>query len=73
VKQASLTHKLLAVLFAVPAIITVAVGADRVMRALGVGKLNLPDSGFWAIFVGACCLATGWVAWQGLSALWRKV
>jgi hypothetical protein len=73
VSQPSISHKLLAVVFAVPAIITVAVGADRLLRALGMGQLNLPDKGVWAIFVGLCCLATGWVAWQGLSALWRRV
>ena len=66
-------HKLLAVVFAVPAIITVAVGADRLLRGLGLGQLYLPERGVWSIFVGLCCLATGWVAWQGLSALWKKL
>jgi len=73
VNQPTVLHKVLAIVFAIPAIVTVAVGANHLMRALDIGRLNVPEHGMWAIFVGLCCLATGWVAWQGLSALWKKM
>lgn len=71
--QHTVFHKLLAVVFAIPAVVTVAVGANHTMRALSIGRLNVPETGVWGILVGLCCLATGWVAWQGLTALWKKL
>ena len=66
-------HKILAIVFATPAIVTVAVGANYLMRSFDIGRLNLPEHGFWGFIIGVCCLATGWVAWQGLSAMWKKM
>ena len=70
-----LLFKLLALLFIAPAIVTVVVGLDFTLRGLGFDliEIRLPRSGGWAILVGLCCLATGWVAKQGLTALWRKL
>jgi uncharacterized membrane protein len=65
--------KLLALIFIVPAIVTVVVGIDFLLRGTGIGELHIPRSGLWALFVGGCCLATGWVAKQGLTALWKKL
>jgi hypothetical protein len=65
--------KLMALVFIVPAMVTVLVGVDFVIRGLDFGELHLPRSGVWALVVGACCLATGWVAKQGLTALWKKL
>jgi hypothetical protein len=73
VTKGNLFHKVLAVVFAIPAVVTVAVGANHTMRALHVGTLNVPMDGWMGVLAGLCCLATGWVAWQGLTALWKKL
>lgn len=69
----TLVYKLAALLLIVPSIVTVVVGADFAIRGLGWGELHLPRSGLGAVLVGLCCLATGWVAKQGLTALWKKL
>ena len=68
-------YKVLALVFIVPAIVTVVVGLDYALRGLGIDvvQLNIPRSGAWAVFVGVCCFGTGWVAKQGLTALWKKL
>ena len=71
----SLLNKVVALAFIAPAIVTVVVGFDYVLRGLGIGvvELHIPRSGVWAFFVGLCCLGTGWVAKQGLTALWKRL
>jgi len=51
------------------------VGVDYTLRGLGFDliEIRIPRSGGWALFVGLCCLGTGWVAKQGLTALWKKL
>jgi hypothetical protein len=66
-------YKLVALLLIVPSLVTVVVGVDYVIRGLDIGQLHLPRGGLWAVVIGACCLATGWVAKQGLTALWKKL
>ncbi|MCC7013277.1 MAG: hypothetical protein IT454_12000 [Planctomycetes bacterium] len=67
--------KLLALVLIVPAVVTVVVGVDYTLRGLGFDliEIRIPRSGGWALFVGLCCLGTGWVAKQGLTALWKKL
>ena len=74
-KNNTTAFKVLALLFIVPAIVTVVVGIDLVLRGLGIHviEINIPRSGGWAILIGLCCLGTGWVAKQGLTALWKKL
>ncbi len=66
--------KLAALLLIVPAVVSAVVGLDFLLRGLGleVVTLNLPRSGGWAVFVGACCLVTAWFAKQGAGGLWKK-
>ncbi len=66
-------YKLAALILIVPSLVTVVVGFDYVIRGLDIGQLHLPRSGMWSVAIGACCLATGWVAKQGLTALWKKL
>ncbi|MCY3000558.1 MAG: hypothetical protein NTV21_01935 [Planctomycetota bacterium] len=65
--------QLVTLLLIVPAIVTVVVGIDFLIRGFGIGELHLPRSGVWALFIGASCLGTGWIAKQGLTALWKKL
>ena len=67
-----LTYKIAALALIAPALVTVVVGIDIVIRGLDIGALHLPRTGLWAVLVGVCCLATGWVAKEGLTALWRR-
>ncbi len=69
----ALAYKLAALILIVPSLVTVVVGVDITIRGLGWGELHLPRSGMWSVAIGACCLATGWVAKQGLTALWKKL
>jgi hypothetical protein len=72
-RETTTVFKLMALVCIVPALVTVLVGIDFLLRGLDFGALHLPRSGGWALVVGACCLATGWVAKQGLTALWKKL
>jgi len=69
----TLAYRFAALALIVPALVTVVVGVDITIRGLGWGELHLPRSGLGAVLVGLCCLATGWVAKQGLTALWKKL
>jgi succinate dehydrogenase/fumarate reductase cytochrome b subunit len=66
--------KVAAVLLVVPAVVSAVVGLDFLLRGLGLEllQLNLPRQGVWAVFVGACCLATAWFAKQGAGGLWKR-
>jgi hypothetical protein len=67
-------NKLVALVCIVPAIVTVVVGVDYFLRGIGVGilELHIPRSGWWAAFVGLCCVGTGWAAKEGVATLWKK-
>jgi len=71
-RNSLLAFKIAALVLILPALVTVVVGVDYIIRGLDVGELHLPRSGVWSLVVGACCLSTGWVAKEGLTALWRK-
>ncbi len=74
-KNSTGPFKILALVLIVPAIATVVVGLDLTLRGLGISlvQVNIPRSGGWAVFFGVSCLGTGWVAKQGLTALWKKL
>jgi succinate dehydrogenase/fumarate reductase cytochrome b subunit len=74
-KTSSTLMQLVTLLLILPAIVTVVVGIDFLLEGLGIDviEINLPRRGLWGVFIGACCLGTGWIAKQGLAALWKKL
>ena len=71
----AMLNKLVVLICIVPAIVTVVVGLDYFFRGVGLSivELHIPRSGGWAVFVGLCCLGTGWVAKQGVASMWKKL
>jgi hypothetical protein len=74
-KNSGSLMQLVTLLLILPAIVTVVVGIDFLLEGLGIDviQINLPRRGLWGVFIGACCLGTGWIAKQGLAALWKKL
>ena len=74
-KSSNPLMQIVTLLLIVPAIVTVVVGIDFLLDGFGIDliEINLPRRGLWGLFIGSCCLGTGWIAKQGLTALWKKL
>lgn len=74
-KSSNPLMQIITLLLIIPAMVTVVVGIDFLLEGFGIDliEINLPRRGLWGLFIGACCLGTGWIAKQGLAALWKKL